>query len=254
MDILIVPDSHDKPEVDKDRFEWLGNFIVAKQPDIVVNLGDMMDFPSLSFYDVGKRSAEGRRYENDVESGIEANRRLFEPIQNFNKARRKQYSPRYVYLLGNHENRIERAVESDARLEGTLTINDIGLESFGWEVHPYRQIVMIEGIAFSHCFTSGLMDKPIGGVNVARSILTKMHFSSVQGHQHVRAIAWDNQADGKEIFAYVAGCYFEHPEHYVTERAQNAWWRGLTLLKDVENGVVQDWEMYSMKTIKRDYR
>ena len=35
--ILVVPDGHARPEHDNSRFSALGNFIVDKRPDIIVN-------------------------------------------------------------------------------------------------------------------------------------------------------------------------------------------------------------------------
>lgn len=53
--ILYIPDCQIKPDVPLDHLRWLGNYIVKKQPDIIVNGGDFADMPSLSSYDVGKK-------------------------------------------------------------------------------------------------------------------------------------------------------------------------------------------------------
>ena len=61
MKHLVIPDVQAKPGVPLEHLDWLGQYIVAKKPDVVVCLGDFADMESLSSYDVGKRSYEGRR-------------------------------------------------------------------------------------------------------------------------------------------------------------------------------------------------
>jgi hypothetical protein len=54
---------------------------------------------------------------------------------------------------------MERAVENDAKLEGLMSYEDLNLR--GWEVHPYLQPVIVDGIAYCHFFTSGVMGRPV---------------------------------------------------------------------------------------------
>lgn len=65
--ILVIPDCQVKPGVPLDHMSWIGKLIVDKKPDVIVNIGDFADIPSLSSYDVGKKSFEGRRYVDDLE-------------------------------------------------------------------------------------------------------------------------------------------------------------------------------------------
>lgn len=253
--LLIIPDSHAKPGVGNERFEWLGNFIVDKQPDIIANLGDMADMESLSSYDVGKKSFEGRRYKEDVLAVIDAQEKLFRPIREHNLRQRvlkkKQYTPRKVLTLGNHEHRISRAINDDPKLDGTLGISDLQYEEFGWEVHPFKEIVVVEGISFTHYFPNGLMDRAMSG-NVAKNILAKYHRSAAQGHSHLLDVATANLADGKRIWSLVCGCYLEHTEEYVSKLVQQMWWRGVVLLHRVRDGDF-DPEFISLDYIKRTY-
>ena len=121
--------------------------------------------PSLSSYDVGKKSFEGRRYKDDVAAVFDGMERLFAPLLAYNarakKNKEKRYSPELHLTLGNHEHRIERAVENDAKLEGVLSVADLGYDIFGWTVHPFLDVVILDGIAYSHYFTSGVLGRPV---------------------------------------------------------------------------------------------
>src|ERR1700744_5831348 len=122
---LVIPDCQVRPGDNLDFLERIGCYIRDKQPDVVVNIGDFADMPSLSSYDVGKKSFEGRRYIADVESSHEAMSRLLKPLKEHNDRQRKngkkQYKPEMILTLGNHEDRITRVVNSDPKLDGTIS-------------------------------------------------------------------------------------------------------------------------------------
>lgn len=236
MKVLIIPDLQIKPNVPTDHLEWIGKLIVDKRPDVVVQIGDFADMPSLSSYDVGKKSFEGRRYKDDVQSVIDAQAMLFYPLlclqmkQEANK--KKVYNPRLVLTLGNHEDRINRAVESDPKLEGTIGIHDLCYEGFGWEVHPYLEVVDINGVLFSHYFTTGVMGRP---VTSPAALLSKKHMSCVMGHVQTDGIASQYTGNGKRINGIFAGCCYMHKEEYLGPQGNNHW-NGVWMLYDVEDG------------------
>lgn len=236
MKILFLPDCQVKPGISLDYLRWIGEYIVAKKPDIVVNGGDFADMPSLSSYDQGKKSFEGRRYKSDIEAAHKGMEILLGPIREYNdrmrKTRHAQYVPRLVGLYGNHENRINRAINNDAKLEGTLSLDDLRYKDFGWEMYDFLEVVVIEGVAFSHYFTSGLLGRPVPS---AVSLLTKKHMSCVQGHQQGLQIATGNKADGSPITCIIAGSCYLHDEDYMGPQG-NKHWRGVVMLHDVNNG------------------
>ena len=252
MKHLVLPDAQIKPGVPMEHMTWLGNYIVDKKPDVIINIGDFADMPSLSSYDVGKKSFEGRRYKDDVEAVIHAQSLLLTPLMEFNeKARRnkeKQYHPRMVLTLGNHEDRISRAINSDPKLDGTLSIDDLCYKKFGWEVFPFLQPVIIDGIAYSHYFPSGVMGRP---TTSARMLITKMHMSCIAGHQQGRDIAYGKRADGTEITAIIAGSFYQHDEEYLNPLT-NKHWRGCYVLHQIENGSFDEMAV-SIDYLKRKY-
>jgi hypothetical protein len=176
----VLPDMQVKEGVDLSYLTWVGQYLADKKPDVIVNIGDFADMPSLSSYDVGKKSFEGRRYRSDIEVTHKAMDMLLAPIKEQNeRARRnkeRQYKPRMVLTLGNHEQRISRAVEGDPKLDGTLSLDDLGYKERGWEVIPFLEPVIIDDIVYSHYFTSGVMGRP---VTSARALLVKKHMSAL---------------------------------------------------------------------------
>ena len=76
---LVIPDVQSKPGVTNEHLAWIGQYIADKRPDVIVQIGDFADLPSLSSYDVGKKSFEGRRYKSDLEASHVAMEKLCEP-------------------------------------------------------------------------------------------------------------------------------------------------------------------------------
>jgi hypothetical protein len=234
--IIVIPDVQAKPGNDFTFLSKIGRYIVEKKPDTIVCIGDFADMPSLSSYDQGKKSFEGRRYIADIKAAQDAMQALLGPLQEFNdRAKRnkeKIYKPRMVLTLGNHENRITRAVNDDPKLDGVLSVDALGYVGFGWEVVQFLDVIVIDGVAFSHYFTSGLMGRPVSSASAA---LNKKHMSVVQGHQQGLQIATGYRADGSLITSVIAGSCYEHDEDYMSSQG-NKHWRGFLVLHDVKDG------------------
>jgi len=213
----------------------LGHYIVKMKPDVIVNLADFADMPSLCSYDEGKKDYEGRRYAIDIAATREAMGRLLGPLWAFNENARKNhealYTPEMHLTLGNHEQRIIRAIQKEARLDGTISIKDLGYEEFGWTVHPYLHPVIIDGVAYSHFFPSGPKGLPIG---TAKKLLTELHCSAVAGHTPGRDIAYDTHASGRQMTAIIAGSFYVDDQGYVDGPQKH--WRGFYMLHDVVDG------------------
>jgi len=250
VSILVVPDPHAKPGVSTRRFDWLGKLIYDLRPKTVVCMGDFADMESLCSYDRGKRGFEGRRYKNDIAVARDA---LERTTRHFRWHKKKR--PRLVMLEGNHEHRIHSAVEAEAILEGTIGFEDLGYADAGWEVVPYRGstpgILNIDGIAFAHFFTSGIMGRAISGEHPAYQIISKKHITCCSAHSHVRDWCERHNANRERLQAFVAGCYLDptQEESYAGE-ANTMWWRGVLHLKDYRTG---DFEWISMERIRRAY-
>lgn len=233
---LVLPDCQIRAGDDTGFLTAIGKYIIKKQPDTIICIGDFADMPSLSSYDVGKKSFEGRRYKLDIEASINAMQALLKPINEFNerarKNKEKQYKPRMVLTLGNHENRINRAVNDDAKLEGVLSTKDLRFEEFGWEVHDFLDVVIIDGVAYSHYFVTGVAGRPASS---AAAQFRKTNMSCVAGHQQGLQIHTGNRADGALLTSIIAGSCYEHDEDYLGAQG-NKHWRGFLVLHDVNEG------------------
>lgn len=233
---LVIPDTQSKPGVPNDHLRWIGLYIRDKQPDVIVHLGDHWDMPSLSSYDKGKKAMENRRYAEDVEAGNRDFALLNQPLDQFNYGRKRRsqdlYLPRRVLLRGNHEDRIRRAVEDNAQLDGTLGFED--LESPGWEVRDFLEPVFIDGIGYSHYWANPMTGKPYGGMIQTR-IKTIGH-SFTMGHQQgldqgLRFIQGPNGPQMQR--GLVAGSAYLHQEDYKGLQG-NAHWRGIIMKHQVD--------------------
>jgi len=236
MKHFVLPDCQVR---DGDDFEFLrkiGEYIVEKKPEKIICLGDFADMPSLSSYDVGKRVFEGRRYQKDIDAVRKAMSYLLVPLYIYNnnakQNKHKQYKPKLIMCLGNHENRIDRAVNNDPKLEGILSVNDLGYQTWGWEVHDFLETVVEDGIAYSHYFVTGLAGRPCSTANAQ---LNKTHMSCIAGHQQGLQIATGKKPNGSLIHSIIAGSCYEHNEDYLGKQGNNHW-RGALMLNDVRDG------------------
>lgn len=248
---LVVPDTHAHPDHHNERFTWLGKLIVDLKPDVVIHMGDLVDMPSLCSYEKGTRGYEGRRYKKDIESGLDAQERLFAPIKAAKKRR-----PMMVMLEGNHEHRIQRAIDKDAaHLEDVISLDNLEFDKFGWQVVPYQgetpSIIELDGIAYAHYFTSGIMNRPISGIHPAYHLITKQYMSCTQGHTHTTDYCVRTAANGQYLHGLVAGVY----QDYISEWAgasNDLWWRGVVFKENVENGSY-DPRWIGMDAIRKEY-
>jgi len=258
MRILVLPDSHAKHGVPNDRYDWLARMILDIRPDVVVDLGDFADMPALSSYDKGKKKAEGKRVDLDIEAAVDARKRLTEPLKNLHfgleswgQVVQNSYKPRLIALGGNHEQRIDRYMNDHPELYGIMSQDISEAEKQGWEWYPFLKKVTVEGVTFCHFFHNDV-GKPIGGAsNPARALLKELHCSVVAGHSHKFSHWTEATGDNRVICGLVAGCYFEHEEDYAVQ-SNERWWRGITVLHNVKEGNF-DIEKISIERIKARY-
>lgn len=233
---LVIPDTQAKPGAPVDHLGWIGQYIVDKKPDVVVHLGDHADMPSLSSYDKGTKSFEGRRYKADIEAANGAfdvlNAALDENNRRLATNKKAQWTPEKHILLGNHENRIYRAVEGKAELDGTIGVHDLNYEDHGWEVHDFLTPVDIDGVYYAHYWYNPNSGVPFGGTIETR--LKNVGHSFTQGHLQTLMYGLRFVNDRSQ-HALVAGACYLHSEDYKGPQG-NAHWRGIIMKHEVQDG------------------
>lgn len=241
--IAYIPDCQVMPGVPMKHLSWCGQYLAAKQPDVIVCGGDFGDFPSLSRFDRGTRKFEGLRYRKDVLAFHEGMELLMTPIEMANG-----YDPYLEFSEGNHESHIDRITQEHAILEGLISKDDLCLPDYGWRVHEFMQPISIGGVAFCHYFPSGVMGRPI---TTAQALLTKLHMSAIAGHQPGRQTAYGMRADGRQMTAIITGSFYQHQMAHLSPFT-NAHWRGMVMLNEVRDGQFD--EMYvSIDFLRRKF-
>ena len=226
--ILVIADTQAKPTESLEYMLWIGKYIADVKPDVVVHIGDHYDMPSLSSYDKGKASAEGRRFVDDLNAG---NKGL--ELLNLSMHKDPTYNPRKVFCKGNHEHRIDRYVEDNPELIGVIGTELLPLEAYGWEVHDFLHPIEIEDIYFVHYLANPMTGKPYSGT--ASSILKTVGKSFVVGHKQVLDITIRPTIDGRQQIGIINGACYPFEEKYKGVFG-NVHYRGITVLTEVKEG------------------
>lgn len=248
---LVIPDPHASPDHNNDRATWIGKLMYDIRPNVVINLGDTADMASLCTYDKGTKGFEGRRYRADIDAHNDFQEKLWAPME-----AAKYKKPRKVTIIGNHEQRIERATNYQPELEGTIGYGDLDLDKHYDEVVHYEGgtpgTITIDDITYAHYLPAGVMGRPISGVHQASNMLTKKFVSCTVGHSHTVDFSMKTTATGKKILGLVAGCGIDYMMAWAGQGVNDMWWSGVMLKKNVEDGVY-DLEMISMDRLRREY-
>lgn len=235
--ILVIGDVQVKPGHDLSYIRHIGKYIVDKRPDVVVCIGDWFDFESLSSYDRGKRSFEGRRLQADIAAGVEAMNILLQPLRKLQNSQRtfkkKVYQPRMIFTMGNHEDRFDRVANDMPEFDGFVGMHTLNLEQWGWEVYPFLKPVEVAGIYFVHYLANPMTGKPYTGTALAQ--LKTVGNSFVVGHKQVLDMAIRPTLDGRMQLGIVNGAAYPHDEAYKGYQG-NTHFRGIIMLNEAADG------------------
>lgn len=250
---LVVPDVQTRPGQDLTFLNWIGQYILDQKPDTLICLGDFYDMHSLSSYDKGTRGGEGARVIEDIEFGKRAMHTMLSPLlrhqNNQIRNKKKVYRPRMVFTLGNHEQRIERYVNSNPELHNFLSYDSLGLEMFGWEVYDFLKPVDVDGIIYVHYLANPMTGRPYTGT--ASSQLKTVGRSFVVGHKQVLDIGIRPIIDNSMQIGIVCGACYPHDEGYKGHQGNNHF-RGLIVMHDVRNGFAEPMPV-SLDYLRRTY-
>jgi len=234
---LIIPDTQVEPGRPTHHLGWIDAYCqdrYAGEPLTRIMLGDHWNMGSLSSYDKkGGKKMEGRRVALDIEAGNEAWRIGFGT-----KDRKWQDH----FLRGNHENRIQRAIDQDVTVDGLLSLDN--LDTGHWTVHGFLEPVWIDGVCYSHYFYNPSTGRPYGGEN-AETRLKQIGHSFTMGHQQGLKTGM-RYVGGKQQRALIAGSCYLHDEDYLGPQG-NTHWRGIVVCHNVSDGA------YDIMEVKLDW-
>lgn len=250
--ILFIPDTQIIPDDDVSHVQWVAAYAADKRPDAIVLAGDWYDMPSLSSWDDGKIGMEGRRYQDDIDAGTGA-LELFE--RTLRRHAPRSYKSRRIVTLGNHENRIQRAIDSSPKLEGKLSMEDLAFKRLGWVTYDFLEPVRVFGVVFAHYFPlgpHGNVTNSRNGAPSARAQVQRMMTSCVAGHRQGLDVANLPTPLGIKR-GVIAGSYYQREERYLTPMG-NSHWRGVLMLNDLrpEAGMFDLCEV-SLDYLRRSY-
>lgn len=235
---LLIPDTQCRPGFRLDYLRWAGqyavdHFIAKQRPVRIVHIGDHWDMPSLSSWDKkGGRKFEGRRVSKDIEVGNTGFALLDEPIAEFVEAH--DVPPEDVdkhFFMGNHEDRIARAIDSDASIDGLLSLDM--LDTKDWHRHDFLVPHTLDGVVYAHYFYNPMNGRAFSGENLKLRLKNLGH-SFTMGHQQTFDYAV-RYVNGQSQHGLVAGSYYVHDEDYKGPQG-NAHWRGLVVCHQVSRG------------------
>lgn len=240
-----IPDTQLREGVPVEHIAAAGNYIAEKQPDVIVVIGDWWDLPSLSSYDkAGSLGWEDKDLMSDIEFGCDMMADFLSPIEAVNG-----YSPRLVFCMGNHEDRLRRAREHPEfrRVRRYLSDDLFRLRHFGFKVIPFQAVVKIDGILYSHYFVNprSLMKRPMGGSITNR--LDKLGHSFSMGHQQTHEVGAIYTATGERRRGLVSGAFYAHDEDYIGPQGNAQYWRGMVMKHEVRRGD------YDLMEVSLDY-
>lgn len=250
---LVIPDGHSIPDFDNRRFDLLGRLILDIKPDVVVNIGDHADMPSLSSYDKGKASFHGRNYAADIEAALDAHERTWAPIK---KAKRKL--PRRIIIEGNHEHRIKKVLEMEPHLTGHkygISFRDLEFNHYYDDVVEYEGgspgIISVDGIDYSHYFVAGISGRPLSSLHHAHALTQKRFASSTCGHSHLFDYHVSRDSSGRTRMGLVSGVFQDYRNSWAGSSASH-WTSGITIKRNVQDGQY-DLEFISLERLKKEY-
>ena len=250
---LIVPDQHAHPDFHNDRADWLGKLILDVKPDVVVNIGDAADLPSLSSYDKGKASFHGMNYGKDIESHLDFQDRMWYPM-----FKSKKKLPYRVVIEGNHEHRIKRLLDLEPHLSGAkfgVSFEDLDFRKYYSDVVEYSGgnsgVVNLDGVSYSHYFPAGISGRPLQSIHHGYDLTVKRFNSSTVGHSHLFDYHVRKDSTGATRMGLVCGVYQDYESPWAGPIC-NHWTSGITIKRNVDNGVY-DLQFVSIDTLRKTY-
>ena len=249
-DHLVIFDTQVKAGVPTQHLLAAGKLAVEQQPEVIVFIGDHWDFPSLGTHsDRGNITYHNQSYVQDLQAGIDAMELFLKPIEEYNSRmipnKKARYRPRLIFTLGNHEFRRNRMEEDNPKLLGAIPTPERYLWDKGFEVYPYKQAVVVDGVTYCHLCPATFS---AGNVGRAHLIMQKRNASWTVGHSQL--LDYYVSHHERRLQCLMNGCSYLHDEGY--KNGSNDHWRGIVYKHDVKGGTY-DPEFITLERLMRKY-
>lgn len=210
-DIIVIADTQVDNTTPTAHLDAISKYIWKHKPQHILHIGDHFDFPSLSTYQ-SNLEAEGKRLYDDLEGGFNAFKRIMKYTDERNKkGKRKKYTPEKHFLMGNHEQRLKRFIDSHPVLEGCFDLHGF-VRDQGWIVHNFNDPYWLYDICFTHYLENPMSGKAVGGS--IENKLNKFGHSFCHGHQQQFQFGRRQNLLGKPHHGVCAGSFYMHDEKY----------------------------------------
>lgn len=216
MKIITISDLH-IPYHDDDAIEWAINVIRKEKPDKLVIAGDVLDCTGLSRFVPISGSLT-------LQEEIDAANSVLDTIE-----KRIPKKTNVVFILGNHEARLDKYIMTHARhLDGMISLSkELRLRKRGWKYIPYGGYIDIDRIRYIH----GVTIRKWAGMSALLDVQVE-HKSIVRGHSHRLACCYTSTRDSV-FFAMETGCLCDLTQPYLMDRGGFAdWTQGLGIVVD----------------------
>lgn len=249
--ILALGDLHQDPRFPNRLpiLTWFGRLASEHRPERIIQIGDWSTNDSVNSHD--DNSTEAARYKPKIRDDLD---NLTESHQYFRRGMAQDYRPKLDFLLGNHENRLERFENANPESVGTYTLaRDETFAQFGWRTRPYGELFYVEGVAFTHHPTNGA-GRAFGGKTGPQRAANESTVPVVSGHTHRRQVHDAPKIGPVDVISMVeigCGLPWGTVENYA-KHGMTGWWYGAVLMT-VQGGAITDLNFISMPTIRARY-
>jgi predicted phosphodiesterase len=232
---IILPDVHLTEILPKDYLP-VRDFVKTFKPDKIILLGDFMDVASLSAWDMDKkRLMEGRRFKKEVDC---ANREL-DYLQRYTKDKKDGI----IYLEGNHEDRVNRYLDSNPEMEGMIEVPEqLRLRERHIKWVKMNKLHKLGEMYFTHGMYTNIYS--------AAKHLQKLGCNITYGHQHGTQTYMQNMAMQKPHMAYALGTLGDKAPDYMKGKPGNWINQFAVFYWDTKTG---QFNLYPINVIKESF-
>ncbi len=209
--LVFISDMHlEAGEEQHESYRTVKKFIKTEKPDTIIIIGDALDFSYLGSYNMSLEE-------------LRENKRLSADYDMFNKELDffQKYSKEVIYLEGNHEYRLTRAIQRTPNflsglieLPVKLKLQERGIQYITEQDQPYKiqKLYVMHGKRYNMHF--------------AKATLEDMGANTIMGHTHrIQMYSRRFTATGDEVACWGIGCLSSKAPEWQNGQANN-WTNG----------------------------